>query len=69
MGQRTEQRVLYLGPALLPGEVMQGIAYYYHFGNIKYVHFIHRVFLVLTAKAALSTWRDFYHFQEYYWMF
>ena len=22
---------------------MQGIAYYYHFGNIKYVHFIHRV--------------------------
>lgn len=56
--------MLYLGPAPLPGEVMQGIAYYYHFGNIKYVHFIHRVFLALTANTAFSTWNGFLPFSR-----
>lgn len=62
--------VLYLGPAL-PGGEMQGTAYYYHFGNIKYVHFIHRVFLLLIVNTAPhSTWTwIFNHFPEFYWMF
>ena len=54
--------MLYLG---LAGEVMQGIAYYYHFGNIKYVHFIHRVLTLPAANLDLI----FYRLPKFYWMF